>query len=101
MVNVIKGAKNLVSNSQYGPGAVAFEFAQVGKARRSAFRPYCCHICDGCCISHATRAHHPRRHAVTLYAFRWGRADWPCLHGTSAMPRNCNLVHVHLQMGPC
>ena len=34
VVNVIKGAKNLVSNSQYGPGAVAFEFAQVGKARR-------------------------------------------------------------------
>ena len=33
VVNVIKGAKNLVSNSQYGPGAVAFEFAQVGKAR--------------------------------------------------------------------
>lgn len=32
VVNVIKGAKNLVSNSQYGPGAVAFEFAQVCSA---------------------------------------------------------------------
>lgn len=31
---MIKGAKNLVSNSQYGPGAIAFEFAQVGKVRR-------------------------------------------------------------------
>lgn len=29
--NVIKNAKTLVSNSVYGPGAIAFEFAQVGK----------------------------------------------------------------------
>ncbi len=27
--NVIKGAKNLCANSQYGPGAIAFQFAQV------------------------------------------------------------------------
>jgi hypothetical protein len=35
VINVIKGAKNLVSNSQYGPGAVAFEFAQVGKDQKA------------------------------------------------------------------
>jgi len=29
VANVIKGTKNLVGNSQYGPGAVAFEVAQV------------------------------------------------------------------------
>lgn len=29
--NVIKNAKTMVSNSVYGPGAIAFEFAQVGK----------------------------------------------------------------------
>lgn len=29
VANVIKGIKNLVGNSSYGPGAVAFEFAQV------------------------------------------------------------------------
>lgn len=33
--NVIKNAKNLVGNSQYGPGAVAFEFAQVGKDQKA------------------------------------------------------------------
>lgn len=27
--NVIRNAKNLVSSSQYGPGAIAFQFAQV------------------------------------------------------------------------
>jgi hypothetical protein len=35
VVNVIKGTKNLVGNSQYGPGAVAFEFAQVGKDQKA------------------------------------------------------------------
>ena len=42
VVNVIKGAKNLVSNSQYGPGAVAFEFAQVGKVGQWPLCPWCC-----------------------------------------------------------
>ena len=31
VAQVIKTAKNLVTNSIYGPGAIAFEFAQVGK----------------------------------------------------------------------
>ena len=31
VAQVIKKAKNLVTNSTYGPGAIAFEFAQVGK----------------------------------------------------------------------
>lgn len=31
VANVIKNAKTMVSNSVYGPGAIAFEFAQVGK----------------------------------------------------------------------
>ena len=29
ILNVIKGAKNMCANSPYGPGAIAFEFAQV------------------------------------------------------------------------
>ena len=29
VANVIKGAKNLCMGSQYGPGAITFEFAQV------------------------------------------------------------------------
>ena len=29
VVNVIKQAKNMCMNSQYGPGAITFEFAQV------------------------------------------------------------------------
>ena len=29
VTNVIKQAKSMVANSQYGPGAIAFEFAQV------------------------------------------------------------------------
>jgi hypothetical protein len=35
VANAIKNAKNLVSNSRYGPGAVAFEFAQVGKDQKA------------------------------------------------------------------
>lgn len=31
VANVIKNAKNMCANSVYGPGAIAFEFAQVGK----------------------------------------------------------------------
>lgn len=31
VANVIKNAKNMCANSMYGPGAIAFEFAQVGK----------------------------------------------------------------------
>ena len=31
VANVIKNAKNMCANSIYGPGAIAFEFAQVGK----------------------------------------------------------------------
>lgn len=31
VLNVIKGVKQMVSNSQYGPGAVGIEFSQVGK----------------------------------------------------------------------
>lgn len=31
VLNVVKGIKQLVSNSQYGPGAVGIEFSQVGK----------------------------------------------------------------------
>lgn len=30
IVNVIKQSKNMCMNSQYGPGAITFEFAQVG-----------------------------------------------------------------------
>ena len=29
ILNVIKNAKNMCANSPYGPGAIAFEFAQV------------------------------------------------------------------------
>ncbi|KAK9804310.1 hypothetical protein WJX72_006229 [[Myrmecia] bisecta] len=32
---VIKNAKQMVANSPYGPGAVAFEFAQVGKDQKA------------------------------------------------------------------
>ena len=31
VAQVIKNAKNMCMNSPYGPGAIAFEFAQVGK----------------------------------------------------------------------
>ena len=31
VAQVIKNAKNMAMNSPYGPGAIAFEFAQVGK----------------------------------------------------------------------
>lgn len=31
VANVIKNAKNIAMNSPFGPGAIAFEFAQVGK----------------------------------------------------------------------
>ena len=31
VVNVIKQAKNMCMNSQYGPGAITFEFAQVSR----------------------------------------------------------------------
>ena len=31
VAQVIKNAKNISQNSPYGPGAIAFEFAQVGK----------------------------------------------------------------------
>ena len=31
VAQVIKNAKNMSMNSPYGPGAIAFEFAQVGK----------------------------------------------------------------------
>lgn len=32
IVEVIKSAKNLATSSPYGPGAIAFEFAQVGSS---------------------------------------------------------------------
>ena len=31
VANVIKNAKNMAMSSPFGPGAIAFEFAQVGK----------------------------------------------------------------------
>ena len=34
ILNVIKGAKQMCANSQYGPGAIAFEFAQVRSGQR-------------------------------------------------------------------
>jgi len=35
VANAIKNAKAMVSNSQYGPGAIAFEIAQVGKDQKA------------------------------------------------------------------
>ena len=38
ILNVIKGAKNMCANSPYGPGAIAFEFAQVRTGWRQSVR---------------------------------------------------------------